>query len=67
MAERLSGSVTAFVLYDIAEEIRLDQIRRKPEARTQQKVLKHAAPEYVGFQRPPVLETLEPVKLVSPE
>jgi len=67
MGEHLCGSVTAFVLYDVCEEMRLDQIRSKPAARTQEKSLKHQAPEYVGFQRPPVVESLEPLRLESGE
>ena len=56
----LRGSLWALVLYDVAEQIRLDvvqslagtvQPRREP-------VFKHPAPDYVRFERPPVVENL---------
>jgi hypothetical protein len=59
----VSGSFRSLFLYDICEEIRLDELRellgspssgREPQFR-------HLAPEYVRFERPPVVETLEPV------
>lgn len=59
--EPLHGSVLVLILYDVCEEIRLDQLpavlgshREGPSLK-----LKHAAPEYVRFQRPPVIEPLD--------
>jgi hypothetical protein len=57
------------VLYDIAEQIDLDRLgdaigvarsRREPR-------FKHPAPEYVRFERSPVVEYLEPVLLATGE
>lgn len=58
MAELLKGSVLFFNFYDVSEEIRLDQVRQMLGARPQERVFKHATPEYVKFERPPVLESV---------
>ena len=70
MAQPLvSGSFRTLFLYDLCDEIRLDQLRgllgtpsagREPQFR-------HLAPEYVRFERPPVAESLAPVELASGE
>jgi hypothetical protein len=61
----VSGSFRSLFLYDLCDEIRLDQLRgllgtpsagREPQFR-------HLAPEYVRFERPPVVESLAPVEL----
>lgn len=63
------GSFRALLLYDVADEIRLDVLRellgvspptRKPE-------FKLPAPVYVRFERPPVVEAAEAVCLSSGE
>jgi hypothetical protein len=65
----VSGSFRSLFLYDLSEEIRLEQLRallgspaaaRAPEFR-------HLAPQYVRFERPPVVETLPPVLLEAGE
>jgi hypothetical protein len=65
----MRGSFSVLVLYDVAEQIdlaRLQQIlgveppRREPS-------FKHPAPEYVRFERPPVVEYLDPVSITPGE
>ena len=64
MSEKpLRGSGLAMILYDVCEEIWLDRLRDISGARPVGAALKHAAPEYVRFQRPPVVEPLESVVL----
>jgi len=67
MSEQLQGSIQVLVLYDVAEEIRLDELRRilrvQPPGR--EPAFKHTAPEYVRFERPPVVEQLGEIKLES--
>jgi len=60
----LRGSALALILYDVAEEIRLEELR---PAKRVGPSFKHAAPEYVRFQRPPVVLDLEPLVLSSGE
>ncbi|MGZ4787650.1 MAG: hypothetical protein ACXVZX_03965 [Terriglobales bacterium] len=59
MPELVKGSVLFLNLYDVAEEIKLDRVRELLGARPQERVFKHAAPEYVRFERPPVLEPID--------
>jgi hypothetical protein len=66
MPELVKGSVLFLNLYDVAEEIRLDRVRELLGARPQERVFKHAAPEYVRFERPPVLEPID-VTGLAPE
>ncbi len=58
----LSGSFRALLLFDIAEEIDLPQLRGVlgigPSKR--EPAFRHPAPEYVRFERPPVVEHLGP-------
>jgi hypothetical protein len=65
----LKGSFRVFVLFDVCEEIDLDSLRkilgsgparREPE-------FKHPAPEYVRFERPPVIQACEPLTLSTSE
>jgi hypothetical protein len=57
------------VLYDVAEEIRLDKLPAlvSAERSAAQPRFKHPAPEYVRFARPPVVEYAEPVSIASGE
>ena len=55
----LQGSVLALLLYDVCEEIRLEDLRKIFGARTVIPSPKTAAPELVRFARPPVVEPLE--------
>jgi hypothetical protein len=63
------GSFHALLLYDIAEEIDLTALRAllgaEPPARSPG--FKRPAPEYVRFERPPVLEPCAPVQLATGE
>ena len=57
------------VLYDVAEEIRLDKLQAlvSAERSAAQPRFKHPAPGYVRFERPPVVEYPEPVSIPSGE
>jgi len=65
----LRGSFRVFVLYDVAEEIDLgrlcDLVGAQPVP--SQPSFKHPTPEYVRFERPPVLEYPQPITLESGE
>src|SRR5207253_1025957 len=64
----LHGSVLVLIQFDVCEEIRLDQLREIFSARTlEQPSFKHPAPGYVRYQRPPVVEPIEPLVLESGE
>jgi hypothetical protein len=66
---QLRGSVIVLMLYDVCEEIRLEDLRlilgAQPAGR--EPSFKHSAPEYVRFERPPVVEPLERVCLENGE
>jgi hypothetical protein len=63
------GSFRAFLLYDIAEEFDLNELRgllgTEPPRRSPG--FKLPAPGYVRFERPPVLETCDPIQLDTRE
>jgi hypothetical protein len=63
----LQGSVRVLIQFDICEEINLDALRDILGARRQDASFKHPAPVYVRFQRPPVVEPVEPLILESGE
>ncbi len=68
----LSGFVLVLIQFDVCEEIRLDrlqdQLQPSVTARTlRQPSTKQAAPAYVRYQRPPVIERLDPLVLDSGE
>jgi len=64
----LHGSVMVLIQFDVCEEIRLDRLREIFSARTvEQPSFKHPAPGYVRYQRPPVVEPIEPLVLESGE
>jgi hypothetical protein len=50
----LRGSVFAFALYDVCEEIDLAELARVLGVKPGVRSFKHSAPEYVRFQRAPV-------------
>jgi hypothetical protein len=62
----LTGSVWILWLYDLCEEINLEALRKilGVEAR-REPGFRHPSPEYVRFERPPVVERLEPIVLAS--
>jgi len=61
----LKGSVLGLVLHDVCEEIRLEELRQILGARRAEPSFKHATPEYVRFEKPPVVERLDPITLPS--
>ena len=64
----LRGSVLVLIQFDVCEEIRLDQLRQILGARTlEHPTLKHPAPGYVRYERPPVVEPIETLVLESGE
>ena len=63
----LQGSILVLIQFDVAEEIRLDELRKIFGARTAGASFKHPAPGYVQYQRPPVLEPVEAVVLETGE
>jgi hypothetical protein len=67
MTTSLSGSISILFLYDVCEEIRLDQLRTLLGATTVEQRMKHAAAEQIYFRRPPVLEPFEPLILENGE
>ncbi len=64
--DRLSGSFWILFLYDICEEIRLDALRALLGVEPRREpIFRHPSPEYVRFERPPVVQRLEPIVLES--
>jgi hypothetical protein len=55
----LRGSAVGLFLYDICEEIKLDELRAILGARRLGERLKHAAAEEIYFERPPVVEHID--------
>jgi hypothetical protein len=64
----LRGSVLVLIQFDVCDEIRLDQLQQAMNARAvQQPKIKHSMPAYVRYQRPPVVEPLDPLLLSGGE
>jgi hypothetical protein len=64
----LKGSVLVLIQFDVCEELQLDRLRQAISARTvQQPSMKHSVPAYVRYERPPVVELIEPLILESGE
>ena len=67
--DRLSGTFWLLFLYDVCEEIRLEELRAilgaQPAGR--EPSFRRPTPEYVRFQKPPVIEYLEPLVLQTGE
>lgn len=61
------GSFRALLLYDVAEEFDLDELRKLlgTQAPPRSPGFKLSAPDYVRFERPPVLEDCEPIQLAT--
>ncbi len=65
---QIQGSVLVLIQFDVCEEIKLDQLRAIFGARKlEQPTFKHPAPGYVRYQRPPVVDPIEPLILESGE
>jgi len=63
----LQGSILVLIQFDVAEEIRLDELRKIFSARIKGASFKHPAPGYVQYQRPPVVEPIEALVLDTGE
>jgi hypothetical protein len=64
----LTGSVLVLIQFDVCEEFHLDRLQQTVSARTLPKpTMKQVAPAYVHYQRPPVVEPIEPLILDSGE
>ena len=64
----LSGSVLVLLQFDVCEAIRLDKLQELISARKVDKPsMKHPAPGYVRYQRPPVVVPAEPLVLETGE
>ena len=64
----LHGSVLVLLQFDVCEAIRLDRLREILSARTvEQSQPRHPAPGYIRYERPPVVEAVEPLVLESGE
>ncbi len=62
----LPGSFWILFLYDICEEIRLETLRSILGVEPRREpAFRHPSPEYVRFERPPVVERIEPIVLAS--
>lgn len=56
---RLKGSAVGLFLFDVCEEVKLDELRNILGARRLGEGLKHAAAEQLFFERPPVVESVQ--------
>jgi hypothetical protein len=64
----LQGSVLVLLQFDVCEAIRLDQLRTLIQGRTVEPPgIKHPAQGNIRYQRPPVIESLDPLVLESGE
>lgn len=65
----LKGSFWVLVLYDVSEQIRLEELRKivGAEPAQPQPSFKHPTPDYVRFERPPVIEYPDPVVIETGE
>jgi hypothetical protein len=69
LTDRLSGTFWLLFLYDVCEEIRLEDLRTilgaQPAGR--EPSFRQPTPEYVRFEKPPVVESLGPLLLETGE
>jgi hypothetical protein len=64
----LTGTVFVLIQFDVCEEIQLTRLSEIMSARTlAQPSMKHPAPGYIRYQRPPVVEPIDPLVLESGE
>jgi hypothetical protein len=65
MAARLTGSFRILFLYDVCEEIRTEPLRRLVAGQRfgDARAARHPSPEYIRFERPPVVQQLGPVTI----
>ena len=62
----LGGSIQVLIQFDVCEELRLDQLPRDTRTLAQPS-MKHTAPSYVRYHRPPVIGPLDPLVLETGE
>ena len=64
----LSGSFWILFQYDVCEEIQLEALQRISNLELRREpAFRHPAPDYVRFERPPVVQRLEPIVLPTGE
>ena len=63
----LQGAIVILTLYDVADEIHLTELQALIGGTKVTAGFKHPAPEYVRFERPPVIQALPPVVLPGGE
>jgi hypothetical protein len=64
----VEGSVLVLIQFDVCEEIRLERLQQIFGARKlEHPPLKHPAPGYIRYERPPLVEPIEPLVLDSGE
>jgi hypothetical protein len=63
----MKGAVLGVILHDVCEEIQLEELRQILGAKRVEPGFKHATPDYVRFEKPPVVEQLDPVVLSNGE
>lgn len=61
------GSLRSLYLYDVSEEIRLDEVRKLVGVPPARREPSFRAPDYVRFEPPPVIVNLDPVRLDDDE
>ena len=68
-AQSISGTFSALFLYNVCEQIRLDDLRAilKVAPPGREPPFRRPAPDYVHFAQPPLIEVIAPVALVSGE
>src|SRR5947209_15386519 len=66
-AAEFHGFIQVMMLYDVCDEIDLDVLRQHIGGGRQASVFKHATPEYVKFERQPLIEPAGTVALQSGE
>ena len=68
VAPALTGTIFVLIQFDVCEEIKLARLGEIISARTiSQPTMKHPAPGYIRYERPPVVEPIDPVVLESGE
>ena len=64
----VQGSVLVLIQFDVCEEIKLDKLSQIFGAKKlEQPSFKHPTPGYVRYERPPVVDPIEPFVLESGE
>ena len=67
MDDWISGTLSILFLFDVCDEVRLDQLRQILGSPTpgREPPFRHPVPEYVQFANPPVVESLEGLALAD--